>query len=157
PRATPTFADGRLYTLGATGVLNCLDAATGERKWSRDVAAESGAALPKWGFASSPLVVQGVVVVFAGGEGPKGLLAYRADSGEPAGAAPAGTHSYGSPQLALFNGEAQVLFLSERGLTAVAPASGSVLWEHDLSMGGPGLPRSLQPHPVGKSRVVIAS
>src|SRR5262249_50724840 len=40
PRATPTFTDGRLYTFGATGILNCLDPATGTAHWTRDVAAE---------------------------------------------------------------------------------------------------------------------
>src|SRR5207253_10679721 len=37
PRATPTFADGRIFALGATGILNCLDAETGDRQWFRDV------------------------------------------------------------------------------------------------------------------------
>src|SRR5262249_16455836 len=74
PRATPTFADGRLYALGATGTLNCLDAATGARKWSRDITADAGTKVPTWGLCSSPLVVRGVVVVFAVGEAEKGLL-----------------------------------------------------------------------------------
>jgi outer membrane protein assembly factor BamB len=157
PRATPTFAAGHIYALGATGILNCLDATTGERKWSRDIASESGAALPKWGFVSSPLVVNGLVVVFAGGEGDKGLLAYHADSGKPAWAAAAGRHTYSSPQFATFGGVQQILFFSERGLHAFDPASGAVLWEHAAAGGGPSLPRSLQPHPVGDSQIVIAS
>ena len=43
PRATPTFVDGLLYTFGGTGVLNCLDAATGKVKWSRDVIHDTSA------------------------------------------------------------------------------------------------------------------
>jgi outer membrane protein assembly factor BamB len=157
PRATPTFADGRIYALGATGILNCLDAGSGERKWSRDIAADSGAKPPRWGFSSSPLVVKGVVVVFAGGEGQKGLLAYRAETGELAWTAAAGRTSYSSPQLASFGREDQLLFLSDRGVMAVDPASGEALWEHAVQAGGPGVPRSLQPHPVGTSQVLIAS
>ena len=65
PRATPTYHDGRLYTLGATGVLNCLDVATGEPAWTRNIADDSGAPLPEWGFASSPLIVDDRVVVAA--------------------------------------------------------------------------------------------
>src|SRR5262249_31642408 len=49
PRATPTFADGRIFTLGATGILNCLDAATGKRHWSHDIAADAPAKIPQWG------------------------------------------------------------------------------------------------------------
>src|SRR5262249_43917616 len=56
PRATPTFHEGKLYVLGATGILNCLEAATGKTAWSRNIAADSGAKVPIWGFASSPLV-----------------------------------------------------------------------------------------------------
>ena len=159
PRATPTFADGRLYTLGATGILNCLDAATGDLQWSHNIAAESGVKppLPVWGFASSPLVVKGLVVVFAGGEGDKGLLAYRAESGELAWtAATAGNHCYSSPQLATLCGEEQILYAGDSGLTAFAIDSGKVLWEQPVSSKG-DMPRSLQPHPVGKSQVLIAS
>jgi outer membrane protein assembly factor BamB len=156
PRATPTFAGGRVYALGATGILNCLDAATGARKWSKDIAADSGAEPPLWGFSSSPLVAEGLVVVFAGGEGDKGLLAYRADSGKLAWTAPAGHHSYSSPQLAVFGDEKQILFLGERGLTAYAPASGSVLWEYAGEQ-GVGLPRCTQPQLVGGTRVLIGS
>jgi outer membrane protein assembly factor BamB len=153
PRATPTFADGRVYALGGRGTLNCLDAATGERKWARDLIADSGAKVPIWGFSCSPLVEQGVVIVFAGGEGPKGLLAYHADSGEPAWSAATGRNSYSSPQPATLGGRPQVLFLSDGGLTAVDPASGAVLWEH--AGGGPGMPPSIQPHPVGDGQVLF--
>src|SRR5262249_18249021 len=125
PRATPTFADGRIYSLGATGILNCLDAETGERKWSRDIAADVESTIPMWGFSSSPLVVADLVIVFAGndkGVSEKTLLAYHKDSGEPAWSAQAGQRSYSSPQLASIGGEPQLLFVSERGLLAFNPS-----------------------------------
>jgi outer membrane protein assembly factor BamB len=158
PRATPTFADGRLYALGATGILNCLDAVTGERKWSRNLATDAGAKAPVWGFGSSPLVVNDLVIVFAGGEGGKSLLAYNARTGgSPVWTAPAGSFSYSSPQLAWLEGKPQVLFLGDRGLTAFDPATGSVLWEHRIPSGGPGLPRTIQPHRVGDTQFLIGS
>jgi outer membrane protein assembly factor BamB len=155
PRATPTFAGGRVYALGATGILNCLDAATGARKWSRNIAADAGAKAPLWGFSSSPLVVGSVVVVFAGGDGSKSLLAYHAESGDPAWTAPAGTHSYSSPHSATLDGEEQVLFFGDRGLVSVNPASGAVLWQG--SVPGSGMPRSLQPWVGGKGQVLLGS
>jgi outer membrane protein assembly factor BamB len=155
PRATPTFADGRLYTLGATGLLNCLDATTGKQIWARDVAAAAPAKPPIWGFSGSPLVTEGVVIAFVGGDGPSQLFAYRTDSGEPAWTAAVGTMSYTSPQLATLGGKPQVLFFGDRGLFAVDPATGNVLWEHSAAT--PGAPRSLQPHALDDGRVLISS
>jgi outer membrane protein assembly factor BamB len=155
PRATPSFANDRLFALGATGILNCLDAVSGERLWFRDIAADAGAKVPIWGFASSPLVISGLVIVFAGGESETTLLAYRTDSGKPAWSALAGRISYSSPQRALIGGMEQVLFVSDRGLTAYEPSSGALLWEHLTSPGNPGIPRSVQPHVIGRSRVLF--
>jgi outer membrane protein assembly factor BamB len=155
PRATPTFDAGRLYTVGGTGILNCLDAATGRSFWSRDLKADAGAEVPMWGFSGSPLVVDGLVVVFAGGSGEHSLRAYRADTGEPAWTAPAGKLSFSSPHLASLAGVKQCLLLSDRGLTAVDPSSGKALWQHGLST--PGAPRTIQPHVVGDAQLAVGT
>ena len=57
PRSTPEVRDGRVFTFGATGIVNALDAATGRRLWSRDARADADVPTPAWGFSSSPLVV----------------------------------------------------------------------------------------------------
>ena len=67
PRGTPTIHNGRVYTFGATGILNALDAGNGAVAWSRNVASETDTEVPMWGFASSPLVVDDIVVVSAAG------------------------------------------------------------------------------------------
>jgi outer membrane protein assembly factor BamB len=155
PRATPTFADGQVFTLGAKGILNCLDAATGERKWFRDIAADAGAEVPMWGFSSSPLVVGDLVVVFAGGASERTLLAYHTDSGTPAWSAPAGKISYGSAHLASIGGESQLLFVSDAGLFGFEPLSGSLLWQHPTPSGNPGIPRAIQPRAVGPNGILF--
>ncbi len=131
PRATPTFHNGRIFAQGAKGRLNCLDAGTGKRIWSRDVAADAGAKVPQWGFSSSPLVVQGVVTVFAGGEdGEKGVIGYNADTGEIAWVAGEGKHSYASTHHATLAGIEQILITSNHGVTSFEPKSGKILWTH---------------------------
>ncbi len=156
PRATPTFAGGRVYCLGGTGILNCLDAGTGKLCWSRNIAADAPAVPPVWGFSGSPLVVDGVVIVFAGGDSARNLLGYRIDTGEIAWTTPAGKDSYASPQLLTIDGSKQVMFFSDRSLLAVDPGTGKMLWEHALA-GKAGVTRCLQPQAAGGGRVVVGS
>jgi outer membrane protein assembly factor BamB len=156
PRATPCFAAGRVFALGCTGLLNCLDAATGEKQWSHDLTAESGAAVPHWGFTGSPLVVNDLVVVFAGGTSEKNLLAYRVRTGEFAWAAAAGESSYSSPQLVTLGAKKQILMLTNNGLTAVDPETGAILWEHPVPL-PPSAPRAIQPRGLDETRVLVAS
>ena len=146
PRATPTLSNGRVYTFGATGLLNALDARNGAVVWSRNAASDTGAKTPGWGFASSPLVVNDLVIVAASGR----LAAYDAATGNPRWSAPARAGSYSSPQLMTIGGIAQVLLLTGTGVTSVAPADGKLLWEH----GWPGTP-ILQPARTTDGDVLI--
>jgi outer membrane protein assembly factor BamB len=126
PRATPTLASGRVYTLGGTGIVNVLDAGTGAVVWSRNAATDTGAKTPMWGFSGSPLVTGDLVIVAASGD----LVAYDRARGEPRWYGPKGREGYSSPQLAMIDGVEQVLLLSGAGLVSVSPADGTVLWEH---------------------------
>ena len=66
PRATPTWADGRVYALGAQGELRCMDDATGRTVWRINILEDTGAKNLPWGMAASPLVVDNTVVGTAG-------------------------------------------------------------------------------------------
>jgi outer membrane protein assembly factor BamB len=129
PRGTPTLGHGRVYTFGATGILNALDSATGAVVWSRNAATDTNVKIPDWGFASSPLVVGDVVIVAAAGT----LAAYDCATGEKRWIGPAGGDGYSSPHLLMIDGVAQVLLMSKQGETSVAPADGTVLWEYPWS------------------------
>jgi outer membrane protein assembly factor BamB len=157
PRATPTFHEGKLYALGAKGKLNCLDPVTGKVQWTRDVAADSGAKVPVWGFSASPLVVQGIVTVFAGGKNGKSVMAYHASSGELAWSAGDGTDGYSSTQLEHLAGADQIVLASDQGLTAFEPAGGKVLWKHDWMPQGGATPRVAQPAVVGDADVLVGT
>ncbi len=126
PRATPALSGGRVYTLGATGVLNALDAVDGSLAWSRNAAVDTGAKVPTWGFSSSPLAVDDLVVIAVAGQ----LAAYDLVTGDPRWFGPDGGESYSSPHLATIGGVRQVLLLSGAGVAGVAPADGAPLWAH---------------------------
>ena len=133
---------GVLFAFGATGILNALDAADGSLVWRHDVAAETGAAVPEWGFASSPLVVDGRVVVHTGAADGKAVAAYDLATGEPSWFAPAGAMSYASLHLATLGGVDQLLMATGDGVSSLEAADGTVLWDHAWPM------------PAGGSRIV---
>ena len=147
PRATPTLSNGRVYTFGATGILNALDARDGSVVWSRNAASDTGKQIPGWGFASSPLVVGDLVVVHAGV-----LVAYDRATGERRWIGPARGGGYSSPHLLTIDGVAQILMMSGAGATSVAPADGTLLWEHSW----PGSP-IVQPAQIADGAVLIST
>ena len=156
PRATPVFANGRIYAQGAVGKINCLDAVTGRVIWSRDLREDTGAALPMWAFCNSPLVVDSHLILFAGGESHKGIVAYSLDGGAPLWTADAGKISYSSPQAFSFGQEHQVLMFTNEGLFALDPANGSIRWQFPIEA-RVGLPASLQPCRVAPDSIVLGN
>jgi len=147
PRATPSVSNGRVYTFGATGIVNALDARDGAVVWSRNAASDTGAKVPEWGFASSPLVVDDKVIVAASGK----LAAYDLATGPPRWFGPDGGVSYSSPLLLTIDGVAQVLLLSDTGAASLAVADGTVLWKHPW----PGYP-IVQPALTADGDVLIS-
>lgn len=134
PRATPVFAEGRLYTMGGTGILNCLDAATGQPVWSHDLLKEGDLKNLTWGMAGSPLIHDELVIVNQGVspasvvEKNQAVIAFDKLSGEKVWWS--GTHkpSYSSPQYAVLNGTPQVLIFNAKGLEGFALEDGQSLW-----------------------------
>jgi len=132
PRGTPTLSNGRVYTLGGTGILNALDAGSGAVVWSRNAASDTGKKIPTWGFAGSPLVVGDLVIVATAGK----LVAYDIATGDRRWIGPAGGGGYSSPHFVTLDGVAQILLINGAGATSVAPADGTVLWQHQWSGDG---------------------
>ena len=147
PRATPTLSNGRVYTLGATGVMNVLDEGTGAVVWTRNAVSDTGAKIPGWGISGSPLVVNDVVIVAASGD----LVAYDLATGNPRWFGPKGGSSYSSPQLITIDGVPQILLLSAKGATSVGVADGKLLWEHAW----PGVP-IVQPNLTENGDILIS-
>jgi len=154
PRATPTISSNRVFTSGSTGILNCFDLATGRLVWTRNVVADSGGKIPEWGFASSPLLVDGMAIVH-GGEGAKfSLFAFRTEDGQPVWSAGEFQPSYASPSLATLAGVSQVLAFNHRRLSAHDLATGTVLWERPW---GSGNAVCSSPVLVSSNRVLFSS
>jgi outer membrane protein assembly factor BamB len=126
PRGTPAVHDGRVYAMGATAIINALDADTGAVIWSRNASADTGATIPGWGFTGSPLVVRDLVIVSTSGR----LVAYDSESGKPRWTQKTNGGGYSSPHLATLDGVEQIVMLSGGGATGVSLDDGAVLWKH---------------------------
>lgn len=148
PRSTPTLRNGRVYTLGATGILNVLNARDGALVWSRNAASDTQAKDSGWGFTGSPLVIEDVVIVATAGK----LAAYDLATGDLRWLGPDGGDSYSSPHLLTIDGVAQVLLMSGNGARSFAPADGSLLWEHEWPVDS----RILQPALTSDGDILIS-
>ena len=149
PRATPTLSNGYVYTHGATGILNALDARDGSVIWSRNTASDTSTKVPDWGIASSPLVVGDVVIAAAAGS----LAAYDLATGKPRWLGPkGGGWAYSSPQVATIDGVTQIVFVNGPGVIGVSPSDGALLWKHEW--GGDSI---VQPAVLGGGDLLIGS
>ena len=165
PRGTPTIHEGRVYALGATGILRCLDGETGEEIWSDNIQERLGLdpqsdriGLP-WGRSASPLIVGELVVVPWGGPGPGpyvSLAAYDRENGQVAWTGGEHQASYASPVLAALADRLQILSVNQNYLTSHCPESGALLWQHPW----PGMSASnvnaSNPMPLAQDRVLLS-
>ncbi len=151
PRATPAIHHGRVYAQGATGVVDCLDGASGRLIWSVDLTellkieliektdrngfqyAYEDSSL-SWGRSGSPLVHEKQVIVPGGG--PRGgpyntLIALDAETGKECWRGGDSQIAYGSPAMARLLGRDQITIIAESAAIGFAPDSGQMLWKHE--------------------------
>lgn len=155
PRATPTWDDGRIYALGATGELRCLDAKTGAVAWGRNILTENQASNLSWAMAASPLIVDDKVIVLPGGTGNKSVVAYNKLTGTPVWKSQSDIQAYVSPMLVTLAGRRQIVVVSSSRVMGLTPENGSLLWSYtwDTDMGI----NVSQPIPVDKNRFFISA
>ena len=134
PRATPTVVSNRVFTFGATTLLNCLDLATGSRIWSCDVVKESGGNVPDCGATSSPLIAGDLVIVHGGEGGSHSLFAFRATDGTPVWKNGTGP-SYSSPVFAMLASTPQVLAFNDGSISSHDPKTGATFWQRTWGNG----------------------
>ncbi len=154
PRATPTVNANHVYTIGATGRLNCLRRDSGDLVWTHDIFAEHGGKTPAWGLSMSPLVRDDVVIVVAGGREDYFLVGYDATSGELAWHAGNERLSYSSPTLMTVAGRSQLVLLNHKSVTGHDPTSGARLWRAEWPG---GQPKVAQPVQVNADAIVVSS
>jgi len=155
PHSTPTIDRGRVFAYGATGVLDCLDAITGAKVWSRDVLGENQLKNLEWGISASPLVFENLVVVTGGqGDGPT-VLAYDRVTGELRWRSGTDRASYSSPIVATLAGRPTIVAFNAATFSLHDPATGqewlSQRWGSDKT------PKAAQPVVLSGDRLFVSA
>jgi outer membrane protein assembly factor BamB len=129
PRSTPTVDGERLYALGASGDLSCLDATTGKVVWTHNLVREFGGQTTPYGISESPLVTGDRVLVNAGG--PKAsVVALNKATGEALWRSQGDEAGYSSAMLAQVGGSQQAVFFTARRALGVDVRDGRLLWSY---------------------------
>ncbi len=166
PRATPTVVDGRVYTVGGTALLNCLDGRTGKRLWSVPLLDKPLEQTTSWGTAPSPLVWDDMVITIAGKGVPEGteaagaanglpVRAFDRVSGKPLWSGGTGPGSYAAPARGTLLGLEQLFVFGGTHLQGLDPESGKVLWTFPWT-NTPKVNAAL-PIPIDDATLVIGS
>jgi len=132
PKATPLYHNGKLYTLGISGIVSAFDAASGKLVWQKPAPAEH----PFFGAASSPAGDKDLVIFHPGNYGP--LTAYDAMTGDVRWTAK-GDGMYASPMIVELGGIRQVVSMGQQNIVGVAAADGSSLWHYPWAGEGGGM------------------
>jgi outer membrane protein assembly factor BamB len=157
PRATPTVAGKRLYTIGINGLLSCYDIENGKRLWQVDLYKQFKADLPGFAVCCSPLVVGNRVIVSVGGKG-RCVVALHADTGEVQWQALDDAASTSSPVMFTGGQRAKgttpdVVFMTPLRLVGLDPLDGTLRWEHPMVF----QPQGTSPTPVALGDKLVAS
>lgn len=152
PRSVPTISGGQVYATGATGILTCLDLASGREIWHRDLVAEHGAQVPNWGFSGSPLVADGKVVVTPGGPAGHSVAAYEASTGKLLWHAGDDRAGYSSPVLETLGGQPQILVFSGSMVAGYDLPTGRQLWQRAI----PTAAHVANPVPVSPTQFLVS-
>ncbi len=126
PRSTPAVSDGKIVTLGASGILSCLDATTGKLLWRKD---PFSGIVPMFFTSMSPMIVDGLCIAHLGGAGNGAIIAYEMNTGNEKWRWAEAGPDYGSPVLLKMAGSKQIVTLTEKSIVGVGVSDGKLLWK----------------------------
>ncbi len=128
PKATPAIGEGKLFTVGISGILSCYDAATGRVLWRKDFSSEYKLTSPYYGASASPLYDKGAVIVQTGGHGKGAIRAYDAKTGDMMWQWDGDGPGYASPIAVELEGVRQIVTQTQENIVGISRATGQLLW-----------------------------
>lgn len=130
PRATPLITDGRVYTVGATGRIHCLDVESGKVLWHKDTLETFNAQVPVFGVSAGPVAWKQTLIFPCGGSDGH-LRALDKVTGKEIWKALPADHDlpYSSPELLTLAGKTYLVQWNQEHLNAVNPDTGELYWQ----------------------------
>ena len=125
PRSTPTIVDGKVVTLGAAGVLSCLETATGKALWRKD----EFTSVPQYFTGMSPIILDGLCIAHLGGKDDGVIIAFDLKTGNEKWKWTGDGPAYASPILMTVEATKQLVVQAENNLMGVRLATGKLLWQ----------------------------
>lgn len=156
PRATPAYANGQVYALGATGELRCLEAATGKIVWAKNILTDTAASEPTYGVSTSPLVVGDKLIVLTGAERGESVMCYNRHDGKKIWAALDDATGYASPMLVQLGGEPQLVICAATNTIGLRLADGAERWRVPWRVNNEQMPIA-QPVALGTNRFLLSA
>jgi outer membrane protein assembly factor BamB len=134
PRSSPVIDGDRVYAMGTEGKLHCLELASGDLLWNRDLHAEYEVRQDFFGTASTPLVEGPLLIVNVGAPGGPSVVGFDKTTGDEVWrAGDEWGPSYASPVPAVVHGERRVFVFAggestppAGGLMSIDPATGLI-------------------------------
>ena len=126
PRGTPSISNGKIVTFGASGILTCLEAATGKLVWRKE---NPSNAFPAFFTGTSPLIADGICIIHTGKKDDGQVIAYDLNSGNEKWKWSGDGPSYSSPSLMTLEGKKLVIVITEKNIIALGLADGKLLWQ----------------------------
>ena len=150
PKSTPTYSNGRIFTLGISGIVTAFDAATGKQLWQKP----AGPVEPLFHTAQSALVDRGVVILHVGGHKQGALTAFDPETGAVKWSWDGDGPAYGSPIIAEIGGTRQVIVFSQENLVGVDASNGQLLWKTPFV--ARSITNSITPLVYGGNTVIVS-
>ena len=126
PRSTPVVSNGKIATIGVSGILSCLDASTGKLLWRKD---PFPGVVPMFFTSMSPMIVDGLCIAHLGGAGNGAIIAYDMNSGDEKWRWAEEGPDYGSPVLLKTAGKEMIVSPTEKSIIGVDLSDGKLLWK----------------------------
>lgn len=156
PRSTPTFANGKIYSVGGTGIVTCLSSVDGKLVWQRELSNDCKTPVAMWGFSSSPTIQSDRCFLVGGGnkDGAQDAICYDASTGDIRWSSSGRGETYSSPKIADLCGEQQLIVSVGRSIVGRNIVDGAERWRVKLKGMGNTM---LLPIQLAKNKLLLAS